>query len=336
MIAPPRPSSADPPRAPAATPDVSIVIVSYNTRALLDACVQALRASTGVVCDVFIVDNASPDGSADHVAREFPEVTLIRNAENRGFAAANNLAIRRARGRFVLLLNPDTRVTPDTVATLASFLDARPDVGITGPRVLNADHSPQSCGYRYPTLLGEIRQSRQTPRLLRAARARTAATPEPAAAADVDWVDGCCLMIRREVIDRIGLLDEQYFLYAEELDWCRSARRAGWRIMTCPAAEMIHLGGQSSDQVKASALALLIETRLRYYRKHDGLLVAGLVSLVYALGCLRRWSVETDKNRAKLRGVRQWWRTIAGRSSRVAPVVATSGAGATASRPGGI
>jgi N-acetylglucosaminyl-diphospho-decaprenol L-rhamnosyltransferase len=289
-------------------PDVSVVIVSYNTRALLDACLRSLRDSTKTVnVETFVVDNASADGSADHVAREFPEVSLIRNHANRGFAAANNVAIRQARGRHVLLLNPDTRVTPDTVATLAAFLDARPDVGITGPRVLNADGTLQSCGYRFPTLLGEIAQSRQLPAWLRAVRAPR----EKERHADVHWIDGCCFMIRRDVIDGIGLLDEQYFLYAEELDWCRSARNAGWRIVTCPAAELIHLGGQSSAQVKASALALFIETRLRYYRKHDGLMIAGLVSLVYVIGCLRRWRAEPDKNRAKMRGVRQWWRATA-------------------------
>lgn len=306
------------------TPDVSVVIVSYNTRALLEACLTALLASSGVALEVFVVDNASPDGSADAVAQAFRGVTVIRNRENRGFAAANNVAIRRARGRHVLLLNPDTVVNAATAATLAARLDAGADasIGVTGPRVLNADGSLQSCGYWYPTLLGEIRQSRSANALARLIAGRTRPLPNPdQGACDVDWVDGCCLMIRRDVIDRVGLLDEQYFLYAEELDWCRSARKAGWRIVTSPDASMIHLGGQSSTQVKATALALLIETRLRYYRKHDGLSVALLVSIVYILGCLRQWRAAPDKNRAKLRGVRQWWRAL--RDSRArAPVPA--------------
>jgi GT2 family glycosyltransferase len=301
--------------------DVSIIIVSYNTRALLEACLTALFASAGLAIEVFVVDNASADGSAEMVARAFPEVTLIRNAENRGFAAANNLAIRLARGRCLLMLNPDTVVQRATVAMLAASLDAHATIGVTGPRVLNGDGTLQSCGYWYPTLLGEIRQSRSANAFARLVAGRTRPLPDPYHPCEVDWVDGCCLMIRREVIDRIGLLDEQYFLYAEELDWCRSAREAGWRIVTTPAAEMTHLGGQSSAQVAAPALALLIETRLRYYRKHDGLPVALLVSLVYILGCLRQWRAAPDKNRAKLRGVRQWWRAL--RDSRArAPVPA--------------
>lgn len=118
-------------------------------------------------------------------------------------------------------------------------------------------------------------------------------------------------MVRRSVAECIGLLDEQFFLYAEELDWCRSARRAGWRVRTCPEAVMTHLLGRSTQQVKAGALALLVETRLRYYHKQDGALSGATVALVYALGCLRRWRHEPDKSRAKLRGVRQWlhaWR----------------------------
>jgi hypothetical protein len=289
------------------TPDVSVVIVSYNTRALLEAALSSLLASERVRLEVFVVDNASRDGSPEMVERTFPAVRLIRNPENRGFAAANNLAFPLARGRFVLLLNPDTIVQPSTVARLAAYLDSHPEVGITGPRVLNADGSLQSCGYWYPSLLREIRLSKKVNRALRVVLGDEPPDPDPWMSMDVDWVDGCCLMVRRAVIDRIGLLDEQFFLYAEELDWCRSARNAGWRIATCPAAEMTHLQGKSSEQVKASALSLLVETRLRYYRKQDGLPTALLVSAVYALGFAKQWRAEPEKNRAKMTGVRRWW-----------------------------
>jgi GT2 family glycosyltransferase len=295
----------------ATSPDVSVVIVSYNTSALLAACLRAVERSTGVHLEIWVVDNDSRDGSAEMVSREFPHVRLVRNRQNVGFAAANNLAIRQAHGRHLLLLNPDTIVGPETVATLARFLDDRPDVGITGPRVLNEDGSLQSCGYWYPTLLREIRLSRNANRVVRRLLGPEKPDPDPTHATQVDWVDGCCLMIRRAVIERIGLLDEQYFLYAEELDWCRSARRAGWQVATCPAAEMTHLQGRSSDQVKSSALALLMETRLRFYRKHDGLVTAVVVSLVYTLGCLKQWRAEPEKSRAKMDGVRHWWRALA-------------------------
>lgn len=284
--------------------DVSVVVVSYNTRALLDGCLRSLQASTGVSLETWVVDNASPDGSADHVAATFPDVRLIRSGANRGFAAANNLAIAAAGGRYLLLLNPDTLVRPDTVARLAAFLDAHPNVGITGPRVLNRDGSFQSCGYRYPTLAREIAMSRDG---RRAGGGRPAPIEDVEASRDVDWIDGCCLMIRRSVVDRIGPLDEQFFLYAEELDWCRTAVAAGVRIATCPSAEMTHFGGQSTTQVKGQSLAMFIETRLRYYHKHDGLPTATAVAAMYALGCARHWRGERDKSRAKLLGIQRWW-----------------------------
>jgi len=302
------------------TPDVSVVIVSYNTRAMLDDCLRRVMDSRDVALEVFVVDNASSDGSADHVEASFPDVHVVRNPDNRGFAAANNAALRRARGRHLLLLNPDTLVEPGTIATLAHFLDARPKVGITGPKVMNRDGSLQSCGYWYPSLREEILLSRNVRKLGRLVLGQPRDLPPCDRASDVDWVDGCCLLIRREVVERIGLLDEQYFLYAEELDWCRSARKDGWIITTCPDARMIHLQGQSTQQVKATALALLVETKLRYYRKQDGVLTALTVGLVYALGCARRWTAEPEQSRAKLRGVTNWCRAVVtprGRSSVV-------------------
>jgi N-acetylglucosaminyl-diphospho-decaprenol L-rhamnosyltransferase len=297
-----------------AVPDVSVVIVSYNTCALLDGCLRSVQASTGVTLETWVVDNASPDGSADHVAATFPDVRLIRNGANRGFAAANNLAIAAAGGRYLLLLNPDTVVRQNTVARLTEFLDGHPAIGITGPRVLNRDGSIQSCGYRYPTLAREIAMSRD------GRRAAGGRRPEPADALevsrDVDWIDGCCLMIRRAVVDRIGPLDERFFLYAEELDWCRTAGAAGVRIATCPSAAMTHFGGQSTAQVKGQSLAMFIETRLRYYHKHDGLPTATLVAAMYALGCARHWRGERDKSRAKLLGIQRWWQ---GRGATVPP-----------------
>jgi GT2 family glycosyltransferase len=302
------------------TPDVSVVIVSYNTRAMLDDCLRRVMDSRDVALEVFVVDNASSDGSADHVAATFPDVHVIRNPDNRGFAAANNVALGRARGRHLLLLNPDTLVEPGTIATLARVLDARPGVGITGPKVLNRDGSLQSCGYWYPSLREEILRSRNVRKLARLVLGEPRDQPAADRASDVDWVDGCCLLIRREVIQRIGLLDEQYFLYAEELDWCRSARKDGWIVTTCPDAHMVHLQGQSTQQVKAAALALLVETKLRYYRKQDGVATALIVGLVYALGCARRWTVEPEKSRAKLRGVTNWCRALASPGRRPSAV----------------
>jgi GT2 family glycosyltransferase len=292
-------------------PDVSVIVVSYNTREILRACLGAVAQSTGVGLELFVVDNSSRDGSADMVAQDFPWVHLIRNADNRGFAAANNIAIRRTTGRFVLLLNPDTVVQPEAIGTLARFLTEHRNVGICGPLVLNPNGTYQSCGYHYPTLLSEIRQSKNSGKLL-----RRVVGPEPefgprTEPTNVEWVDGCCLMIRREVIGAIGPLDEQFFMYAEELDWCFNARKHGWRIVAHPGTSIVHYGGQSSAQVAERSLALLVETRLRYYRKNFGLWTASLVSLVYLLGFAKRYREEPVKSQAKLRGVWQWVRSLA-------------------------
>jgi hypothetical protein len=248
------------------------------------------------------------------VEREFPTVQVIRNPDNRGFAAANNVAIRRAIGRYILLLNPDTEVRSGTIATLAGYLDSHPDTGICGPRVLFPDGTFQSCGYRFPTVLSEIRQSKNVNKVI-----KTLAGPETFVAdspetRDVDWVDGACLMIRRAVIDQIGPLDEQYFLYAEELDWCYNARKAGWKIAAVPATDMIHHLGKSSSQVSDPSLVYFMETRLRYYRKNRGLLTAMFVSLVYVAGCLKQMRREPHKSKVKLKAIRLWWRSLLSQS----------------------
>jgi GT2 family glycosyltransferase len=244
------------------------------------------------------------------VERDFPSVQLIRSGFNRGFAAANNLALRTAKSRYVLLLNPDTVIQPDTLRRMVEFMDDRRDVGICGPRILFPDGRFQSCGYRFPTLLSEIRQSKNIGALIR----RIVGEPlplvvdkEPAA---VDWVDGACLMIRREAIDRIGLLDEQYFLYAEELDWCFRARQAGWYVFALPSIEMVHYQGQSSAQMSDFSLGLLVETRLRYYRKNHGVLTAAATSLVYIAGSLKQWRANRRKETVKLRAALRWWRSL--------------------------
>jgi GT2 family glycosyltransferase len=295
-------------------PDVTISIVSFNTRELLNAALRAVLATTGVSCEIVVVDNGSADGSADMVEREFPAVQLIRNPDNRGFAAANNLAIRRASGRYLLLLNPDTEVRPDTIPTLVGLLDTHPQTGICGPRILFPDGTFQSCGYRFPSVLSEIRQSKNMNRAIKALVGPEPFVSDAPGIRDVDWVDGACLMIRRAVIDQIGPLDEQYFLYAEELDWCFNARKAGWAITSVATTEMVHHLGQSSSQVSDRSLVYFIETRLRFYRKNRGLMTAMFVSLVYVAGCLKQMRREPHKSTVKLTAVRLWWGSLLSRS----------------------
>jgi len=290
--------------------DVTVSIVSLNTRELLADCLRSVMATTGVVFDVHVVDNGSSDGSTAMVAVDFPEVRLTPTGSNRGFAAANNCAIREADSRYVLLLNPDTLGPPRTIGDLVSFMDDHPDVGICGPKILFPDGRFQSCGYRFPTLLSEVRQSRNVNKFLRLLIGEEPPLKVEAVPFDVDWVDGACLLIRREAIQDVGVLDEQFFLYAEELDWCFRARRAGWRIAALPQVEMVHYQGQTSGQMSDFSLAHLVETRLRYYRKNHGVVTAVVTSVVYAAGCLKQFNRDRRKARVKLQATLRWWRTL--------------------------
>jgi N-acetylglucosaminyl-diphospho-decaprenol L-rhamnosyltransferase len=290
--------------------DVTVAIVSLNTRDLLAACLRSVFASTGVSLDVWVVDNRSTDGSAEMVARDFPSARLVRNDTNRGFAAANNVAIRDARSRYVLLLNPDTVIPHDAIRELVAFMDAHPKAGICGPQVRFPDGRFQSCGYRFPTLAGEIRQSKRSGALMRRLVGEETPLEVPGHPVEREWVDGCCLLIRASTVKEIGLLDEQYFLYAEELDWCFQARACGWQVYAVPPVTIVHYLGQSSSQISDFSLGCLVETRLRYYRKNHGVGTAAVISVVYILGCLKQLRNDPRKNTVKLRAALRWWWTL--------------------------
>jgi hypothetical protein len=284
---------------------VSIAIVSYNTVVALEACLQAVQASTGVTCETTVVDNASGDGSADMVSRAHPRVRLIRNRENLGFAVASNQALADAHGRHLLLLNPDTLVAPTAIAEMVQFLDSHPAVGVCGPRVLLADGTLQSCGRRFPTVASVLRQSRSID-WVASWLVGPASPPVPAAPQACDWVEGACLLIGRAVVDRIGLLDERFFLYAEEMDWCHSAQNAGWQVFVLPDVAVMHQRGASTRQVELAALTHLVKANLQYFEKRRGLIVAALVAAITVAGYAKQLLTEPQPARAKLAGVRQW------------------------------
>ena len=290
--------------------DVSVVVVSYNTRDLLRQCLQSVFASAHRPAEVFVVDNASADGSQAMVAAEFPEVTLVALDRNLGFGGANNVALRRCRGPYVLLLNPDAVLDPDALSALVEVLDARPAAGVVGPRILNPDGSLQSSGYHFPTLLTELRTSKRVNTVITALAGPSAPPPHPADVADVDWCDGACMLVRRAAIEQVGGFDEQYFLYAEELDWCFNARKAGWRIAIEPRAVVWHHRGQSSVATNGVSLSisLLVETKLRYYRKNHSMLTAMAVATVMGAGFVKTRRRDPAA-RAKLEGIARWWRS---------------------------
>jgi GT2 family glycosyltransferase len=231
--------------------------------------------------EIILVDNASTDGSVEMVRSEFPQMRLIVNEGNPGFAVANNQGISVARGRYVLLLNPDTEVLGDALLKMVAFADKNPDVGVVGPQLLNADGSVQSSRRRFPTLATAFFESTWLQpcaprRLLERYYVLDRADDE---VLDVDWVKGAALMARREAIDRVGLLDERFFMYSEELDWCRRFRDGGWRVVYLPTAQVVHFEGKSSEQVIPVRHIHFQTSKVRYFRKHRGRVVATALRL---------------------------------------------------------
>lgn len=256
---------------------MSIIIVNWNTRAILLDCLDSIAAHPpSRSYDVWVVDNASSDGSVTAVRERYPYVQVIENAENRGFAAANNQAIEASRGDYVLLLNSDTIVHAQALEHMARFLDVHHRVGVVGACLLNADGTLQPSWSAFPSFWSEL--------LGRNIRSRSPyRTRDGSAAYSVDWVGGAALMIRREVIEQVGVLDEGYFMYSEETDWCFRARRAGWEICYLPKATIVHLGGQSSKKASACMKAELYRSKIRFYTKHYGRRQAYVLSLTLRL-----------------------------------------------------
>ncbi|HID63003.1 MAG TPA: glycosyltransferase family 2 protein [Anaerolineae bacterium] len=255
--------------------DLSVIIVSWNTRDLLRDCLRSLQAHKPNPAEVIVIDNASSDGSPDMVAREFPDVRLIRNTKNVGFARANNQGIKVSHGQYIALLNSDIRTTAGALKTLVAFMAETPAAGACGPCLLQPDGHPQPYAFgKDPTLLYLLHRGLQ--QVLFRRYLHDWATD---AVQEVDWISGACLMVRREVIDQVGLLDEHFFMYFEDNDWCLRIRKAGWKVYYNPHAEIIHLGGQSLVQNPAAQEAYY-QSLHYFYAKHYGQLNVLLLDMM--------------------------------------------------------
>ncbi|CEK15192.1 predicted glycosyltransferase [Chthonomonas calidirosea] len=250
--------------------DLSIVIVNYNTCQLLRACLASLpAAAAGLEYEVWVVDNASQDHSADMVAAEFPAVHLIASKENLGFAKANNLALKRASGRYCLLLNPDTEPKPGALRRMVDYLDAHPDVGAIGPKLLNSDGSLQRNGRPFPSPLRELLGFDVIRKLF--SRLLGLKFEFGRDDFDVQWnvdhVSGACIMVPRRVIEEVGMLDEAFFMFYEEVEWCWRIKRAGYRVVYLPQAEVVHHWMGSVKSQYRQMARLLLRSSFIYYRK---------------------------------------------------------------------
>ncbi len=252
------------------------------------------------------MDNASADGSAAMVAADFPGVRLIANTENAGFTRGNNQGVAVARGRYVFFLNPDAEVVGDALATMVAYMDAHPEVGALGPQLRYGDGSLQSSRRRFPTFATALFES--TPlawhwpgnpwaRRYRMEDGKILVVGEASEvlAEPVDWVVGAALMTRRTLLDRIGGFDEGYFMYSEELDWCRRAKDAGWQIVYLPAAQVIHHEGKSSEQVVAARHIRFQASKVRYFRKYHGRSQAAALRVFILTSFAVEWLIEAGK-----------------------------------------
>lgn len=251
-------------------PDLSLIVLSWNVRELLRGCLRSVGENVGTLersnIEMLVIDNASTDGSADMVAAEFPEVRLIRNAENAGFARGNNAGIAASTGRYVLLLNCDTIVPAGALERLVAFMDAHPQAGACSPRLVRLDGTPQPYAFGNDPTLGYLLR-RGLSRLLFRRSLHDWGVAETIA---VDWVSGACLLARRTAIEQVGGLDEAMFMYFEDNDWCRRMRLAGWQVCYVPGIEITHIGGAGLKQNPA-ARAAYYRSLARFYEKHYGL-----------------------------------------------------------------
>lgn len=279
--------------------DVSIIVVSWNTRAILLECLQAVRDRVrGCSYETIVVDNASSDGSADAVAERFPEVRLVRNPLNLGFAVAVNQGLRTALGRYALLLNPDAILGDGAVEALLDHMDRHHDCGLAGAQLLDLDGARQHSFDNFPTLATELLNKSLLRRVIPAKYpSKYQAYDEPI---EVESLIGAAILVRREAAADVGLLDEAFFLFLEETDWCLRMRRAGWKVTHVPAARVYHLQGQSRRVAPAKARIEYLRSLYHFFRKHRGLTAAFFLQAVRTLRSAFDWLVAFGLNVATL------------------------------------
>lgn len=285
---------------PSGPVDISVVIVGWNAKHYLELCLDSLaKTPPRRSMEVLVVDNASTDGSAEMIESKFPWVKLIKSNENLGFSRGNNLGIRQTQGRYIALVNPDVIVFPGCLDALADFLDQNPRVGNVGPRVLNPDMSMQSTCRRFPTLWNNFCSATRLEQIFKGspffAGEHMFYFPHDCTLF-VDVLVGCFSMIRREAFEAVGLLDENLFMYGDDVDWCRRARNAGWDLVFYPGAQAIHDRGKITAPYPVRFALAQQRSVLYYWSKHRGFWgVLGIRSIM-AFHHLLRYTIAAATN----------------------------------------
>jgi len=298
--------------------ETTIIVVNWNTCDLTCSCLESIaHHSAGLNVDTVVVDNASSDGSQACIRERFPWVRLIVNEINVGFARANNQAIRATESEFILLLNSDAELLPGTLRNLVACLRAHPEAAVAGARLLNPDGSFQASYAQFPSLVSEaLALLKLAPRVY--GRYFPSAGPEDSLhTTRADWVGGACMLVRRATLQHVGLMDEAYFMYSEEMDWCYAMHRAGWAIYYCADAAVVHYGGQSVQQVNERKLAMLYRSKLRFFHKNYGRgqffmlrLMIALSSFVKVVVTILDYMVDQRSRKETMKHVRAQWNAL--------------------------
>ena len=267
--------------------DISIVIVSWNTKKHLEECLTSLRTIDGnLSAEIIVVDNASSDGTPEMVRAQFPEVILIETGANLGFAGGNNVGIKEATGKYVCLINSDVNVPPDCLPKMFSYMEQQPAIGLLGPGMLGTDGRVHRSGMRFPTLWSLFLRAFFLDVLFKRSKFFGGYLMKDFRfdrTTDIDVLNGWFWMARREALNQAGLLDERFFMYAEDVDWCKQFHLAGWRVVFYPEAKALHYGGASAANAPSRFNVEMQRADLQYWKKYHG-----RVSLFFYLliGCL--------------------------------------------------
>jgi GT2 family glycosyltransferase len=268
--------------------------------------------------EIIVVDSGSDDGSPEMVREQFPRVHLIVREDNVGFPLGNNIGLAEANGRYLLLLNPDTEVVGEALSRMVNYLDGNPDVGVVGGQLLNPDNTVQSSRRRFPTVATAFFESTWfqpfAPKGI--LRRYYAEDIDDGETADVDWVKGACLMTRKTILDEVGPLDADYFMYSEELDWCKRIKMAGWRVVYFPEAKIIHYEGKSSEQAVTARHINFQRAKLRYFHKYHGMMIMILLRIFLLLNFVWQLALEAikglvgHKKELRRQRIRAYWQVI--------------------------
>lgn len=257
-------------------PELSIIIVNWNTKDLLRKCLRSIYETVPPIgFQAMVVDNASSDGSAEMVETDFPEAVVIRSDRNLGFSGGNNLGLAKARGNYLMLLNSDAELLPESASGMIQFMRNNPEAGMVGPKLVSPDGALQINGQKFPTFFREVMGLLRIHRLIPSVGKAGWGREDFDVNSEVDALAGACMLVRREIVETVGKLDDKFFMYYEDVDWCYRIKKAGWKIFYLGEAEIVHAWAESAKKqgiVKSNGI--LYKSQYHYFRKHHGLLPA--------------------------------------------------------------